>query len=304
MSGMFHATGFGARRMASFEETLPALERISKSFAEAPSRVPEAIRADIVFKIGRAYQDWGDVERSEAPLASSVPVLRAHVEAPHLRALIAQALGRSASVRGDHEEANRHFREALELDKAAWADSPSIVYRYSELAGNLSMQGRFDEAEAVLGSMPSIGPVRGQTRGDPMQYAEAALIARARVKLDRKDPAAALALLPRDRTDIEDYPYEHRNLLRGAALCGVGQARDGLPLLETYTEHFAEQSFAHHPAVAHWRAVAGLCALDAGNPQRATGLADSARQAFARQPGVSPYYKAPLLDLEKRLARK
>jgi hypothetical protein len=33
-------------------------------------------------------------------------------------------------------------------------------------------------------------------------------------------------------------------------------------------------------------------------------LAELARQAFARQPGVSPYYKAPLLTLEKRLARR
>jgi hypothetical protein len=44
-------------------------------------------------------------------------------------------------------------------------------------------------------------------------------IARARVKLDRGDPAAALALLPPDHGEIEDWTYEDRRLLRGAALC-------------------------------------------------------------------------------------
>ena len=304
MTSMFHSTTFGARRMASFEETLGTLESIRRRFDEAPSRVPEAIRAGVDYQMGWVYLGWGDVERSHMLLASSLPVLRAQAEDPHTQGLIAQALGRLAMTRGDHEEADRQFRAALELDKIAWAESPVISFRYSELAGNLSMQGRFDEAEAVLASVPHIAPVRGQTKGDPMVYAEGVFIARARVKLDRRDPAAALALLPRDRSDIEDFPHEHRNLLRGAAMCGLGKARDGLPLMETYTEKVAEESFAYHPHVAHWRAVTGLCALDAGNRPRAMELAESARQAFTQQAGVSSYYKAPLLALEKRLARR
>ena len=178
------------------------------------------------------------------------------------------------------------------------------VHRYSHLARNLSMQGRFDEAEAVLASVPNIDPVRGQTMGDPMSYAAVPFLARSRVKLDRGDPAAALALLPPDRADIDDFPFEHRRLLRGAALCALGRAREGLALMETYTEKAAEETFAYHPGVAHWRAVTGSCALDAGNRPRAMELAELARQAFTRQPGVSPYYKAPLLTLEKRLASR
>ena len=166
-----------------------------------------------------------------------------------------QALGVSAMDRGDHEEAAGHLGEALEINKAAWGDCPCIVVRYALLARNLSMQGRFDEAEAVLASVPNIGPMRGQTVVDPMSYADAPLLARARVKLDRGDPAAALALLPPDRDDLDDWPHEHRRLLRGAALCALGRAREGLPLMDTHTEKFAEESFAYHPRVAHWRAV-------------------------------------------------
>jgi hypothetical protein len=74
--------------------------------------------------------------------------------------------------------------------------------------------------------------------------------------------------------------------------------------MDAHTENLVGATFASHPRVAHWRAVTGLCALDAGNRRRAMALAELARQAFTQQPRVSPYYKAPLLTLEKRLARR
>ena len=139
---------------------------------------------------------------------------------------------------------------------------------------------------------------------DPFLYATAPVMARAMVKLDRGEPAAALALLPPDQGDNDDFPFEHRQLQRGAALCALGRAGEGLPLMETYTENFAEEWLAYHPYVAYWRAVAGSCALAAGDRRRATELAELVRRAFTQQPSVSPYYKAPLLALEKRLARR
>jgi tetratricopeptide (TPR) repeat protein len=304
MYAMFQATILQSKRMASFEEALAALERIAKRFEEPPSRVPEAIRSLIDFQIGSLYQAWGDVQRAQVLLASAVPALRARTEDPHTHGWIEQALGRSAMDRGEHDEADRHFRAALELDKVAWPNCPCMVFRYTELARNLSMQGRFDEAEAVLASVPDIA-MRGQAKGYSATYAEATSQARARAKLDRGEPAAALALLPPDRADIEldDFAHEHRRLVRGAVLCALGRAREGLPLVEAYAGKFAEESFAYHPQVAHWRAIAGLCALDAGDRPRAMELAESARQAFTKQPRVSPYYRAPLLTLEKRLAR-
>ena len=297
-------TIFLSRRLISFEEALGTLERIRKRLDEPSSRVPEAIRARIDFAIGSLHLGWGDFERGSELLASSAPVLQAQAEDPNTHGDIATSLAWSAMHRGDHEEADRHLRAAIELDRVAWPDGPGRVYRYSDLARNLSMQGRFDEAEAVLASAPNVGTVPGQTVGDPMVYAAVVFLARARVKLDRAEPTAALALLPPDRADIDDYPFEDRRLLRGAALCALGRAREGLPLMETYTERAAKESFAYHPGVAHWRAVTGLCALDVGNRPRATELAGLARQAFTRQPGVSPYFKAPLLTLEKRLARR
>jgi serine/threonine-protein kinase len=304
MTHMFRSTTSQSRRVVSFDEALAALERIRKRFDEAPSRVPEVIRAQIDFALALLYQDWGDLERSRAFSASSVPVLRSQAEEPMTRGQFSFHLGLLAMDQAEHAQADRHFRDAIELGKLAVGNSPLLVFHHTHLARNLSMQGRFDEAETVLAAVPSMGPIPGQTVGDPMTYVAAVFLARARVKLDRAVPAAALALLPPDRPDIEDYPFEHRNLLRGAALCALGKAREGLPLMEAHTVKAAEESFAYHPRVAHWRAVTGLCALDAGNRQRAVELAGLARQAFTHQPVVSPYYKAPLLVLEQRLARR
>lgn len=55
MHGMF----IDSRRMVSFEEAFATLERIRKRFDEPSSRVPEAIRAGIEFKIGSLHWHWG-----------------------------------------------------------------------------------------------------------------------------------------------------------------------------------------------------------------------------------------------------
>jgi len=303
MTHMFAST-FEFGRAVSFKEALATLERLRKRLEEASFRVPEGIWAQIDFALAVIYQHWGDLERGRAFLASSVPVLRSRVEEPLTRGQAALFLGLSAMDRGDHTEADEYLQEALELGKLARGNSPGIVFLYTHWARNLSMQERFDEAETVLASAPNDRPIRGQKTGDPTTHVAAAVLARARVKLDRGDPAAALALLPPDQADIDDLPFEHRRLLRGAALCALGRAREGLPLMETHTDKAAEELVAYHPHVAHWRAVTGLCALDAGNRPRARELAGLAKRAFERQPLVSRYYTAPLLTLENRLARR
>jgi len=143
-----------------------------------------------------------------------VPVLRSQTEAPRTHYFAATRLGMLAMDRGEHEEADRHLREALELAKIVEGNTGFMVFRYTWLARNLSMQGRFEEAEAVLALVPNVIPIVG-SKADPLWFAEALPIARARVKLDRGDPAAALALLPPDRGDMEDFTSEDRRLLRG-----------------------------------------------------------------------------------------
>jgi tetratricopeptide (TPR) repeat protein len=286
-SSMYSMSTTEAKRMISFEEALATLSRIKNRFDEPSSRVPESIRARVDFALATVYLQGGVLEPARALLASSVPVRRSQTEAPSTHYFAANWLGVSAMDRGEHEEADRHLREALELGKVVEGNTSFMVFRYTLLARNLSMQGRFEEAEAVLASAPPVAPASGGEERDHVVFRGLA-IARARVKLDRGDPAAALALLPPDHGDIEDFTYEDRRLLRGAALCALGRWRDGLPLMETHTQKLAEDSSALHSGLARWRATTGLCALDAGDHRRAVELAELARQALTQQPGVSP----------------
>jgi serine/threonine-protein kinase len=291
-----------SRRMIPFEEASASLDRIKKRFDDPSSRVPDAIRARIEFSLGQMYQDWGDVERGHTHFEASAATLLSHAEAPFTRMIIMIYLGLSAMDRGEHQQADKQLRDALELAKVVVGPRPTIASRYWQVARNLSMQGRFDEAEAVLMSVPNVAPLHGAIVA-PMSYADSIPLALALVKLDRKEPAAALALLPPEQGDIDDYVFQDRRLLRGAALCALGRAREGLPLMETHTDAAARESYAYHPHVAYWRATTGLCALDAGDRGRAVELAALAREAFTRQPGVSPYYKAQLAQLNRKLRR-
>ena len=98
--------------------------------------------------------------------------------------------------------------------------------------------------------------------------------------------------------------------IRGEALCRQGYATEGLTLLEAHLSDLTADHYEYDPRLAWLRAITGNCALDAGGAsgarrdaaqRRATELATLARETFARQPGVSGYYKAPYHQLAKRL---
>lgn len=56
------------------------------------------------------------------------------------------------------------------------------------------------------------------------------------------------------------------------------------------------------PWLANDWAGLGLCELSAGNRAQAEALAQRAPHAITGQPGVSPYYKAASIELDRRLA--
>ena len=71
--------------------------------------------------------------------------------------------------------------------------------------------------------------------------------------------------------------------------------------------HLAEEFFVRFrspnaPQLARLRAIAGLCALAIGERKRAEEMAALSRRTFEAQPGVSPYFKKPLAQLEEQLA--
>jgi hypothetical protein len=84
----------------------------------------------------------------------------------------------------------------------------------------------------------------------------------------------------------------------------LGAPALALPILVESIQSISVFSSDQDPGVARMRAVAGLCAMTAGNRASALAFAAQARAAFTTQPGVSPYYKAPLFKLERSLGLK
>jgi hypothetical protein len=160
-------------------------------------------------------------------------------------------------------------------------------------AWNLMMQGRYDEAERELEASPASLPL---------------VSAKALIRVERGDARGALELLDTIQLQpnalLEETLKDEILVTRGRALCSLGRAGEGLPMLEEVIARLAGKQYAHSPYVAHLRSVAGTCALRAGGRDKAVVLADLSRQAFAAQPGVSPYYKAPLQQLESALDRR
>ena len=161
------------------------------------------------------------------------------------------------------------------------------------------MQGRYRQALEFLAAAPSFQPVQGMA-SDGKQTHTLIETARARLALDAGDPGSALKILPASEPPKTALGSDYWRT-RGEAMCASGKLTDGLTEMLSVIDIRAADRYEFDPTLARDRAVAGLCALAVGQPALAKALAKLARDAFKSQPGVSPYFKAPLLRLEQGL---
>jgi tetratricopeptide (TPR) repeat protein len=271
----------------------------SQSALAIRNGMPRSISALLILDLAQLDAWSGRIEEAHRLLKNASPDLRPAIESPAARMDLAYANGFSAMYLGRHREADSQLREALEMATLVYgANGPEAWPYYQSLAMNLRMQGRFDDAASVLSTAPSLQPVRGTT-GHPDAPAIELRVARARVELDRGNPAAAIRLLPEVGDgfgSLSDY-----GSVRGELLCALGQPREGLTQIESFLEEVTPVWYEYDPDIARSRAVAGLCALAAGDRPKAVELADKARDAFAHQPSLSVYFRAPSERLDRLL---
>jgi len=288
-------------RQVSLQEASGALERNRSFLINRGPLVPASIKARIDLELGGVYRGWGNVALAEPLILKSAALLTAQAESLHDKWSLSYDGGLVALLAGRHDDAAKLLGQVIDL-RARRGEGlhPWAAYDFMWAARNLSMQGKFDEAESLLSSAPAFGELKGGG-SDSSGYAFVRPKALAAIKLERGDAHSALKLLPPETVDgPATLPFDDR-LLRGEILCAVGRRADGLDRLEAGLKAQDGQVYEHHPALARARAVTGLCALSAGQTTRARVLAALARQAFTVQPNVSPYFKAPLRELEGRL---
>ena len=238
----------------------------------------------------------GLVEAGYAQLTETVSLLR-RLE-PQKRGGF--CLGLAAIGAGQPVVAERELAGAIaHQSKGQTTPSPETIPLYAALAENRLMVGNVAGARAALDSGPAVTRLAGTDNARTLVYTHSVSTMLAMIELEAQTPQAGLHALQ----GVPDDSQSHNDVvvLRGALLCAAEQREDGLAALRRGIEHLAAISHPHSPTLAMARARAGLCALGAGQPQAAATWAVQARDAFAAQPNVSPYYKAPLARLESAL---
>ena len=290
-----------------YADALPTVQRALQALQNDAGLLPAALKADVQFRLGWMNSRWGQVQEARQQLAQSVPVLQQDAAlAAQLEPWILWATGHAALQAGDHALAARQFGQHLAFrQRIGMASHPWTAWTYAMLAHNLGMQGQVAQALALIGSAPAFdAPSPGSVGGD--EPVTDLRLTQAHWLLEQGDAERALALLPPDAADASadfsaDAAAIDRRLLRGRALCALGQPAQGLTLQLQRIQAIAPGHYAHSPELARARALAGLCALQAGKRSEAAQLAALAQAAFDQQPDVSPYFKQALVALQQRL---
>jgi len=289
--------------LISFDEASSTMDRLRTFTARPDLGIPEAIAAKIDLHLGWLELCWGNVDSAERLIASAAARLQPPADALLDRYQLTNAQASVAWMRGDHVKADRLYRELAELRRRmGHGDVPFAAEDFQSIAENLSMSGKFLEALAFLDTAPRFKQVEGMAAGGE-RTADLIDEARARVLIDSGSAAAAINLIPAEDGPMTGFDDGLRRL-RGEAQCALGQRGEGLARLLSVIQFYGPERHPASPQIARDRAVAALCAVRAGKRALAEGLARQAREAFARQPAVSPYFKAPLVAVERELGLK
>lgn len=211
-----------------------------------------------------------------------------------------------AMATGQHQRAHALLQERIGLRiRAGDGGAPFASYDWVQLSHNAVMQGDVAAAKAVLLRAPQFKPLVGDLHGSGMADSNASAEQWARIRLHEADAAAALAVLSAsyglEPAEYRSEPTLAPHALRGEVLCAAGRPAQGLPYLQATISATEPALSPAAPALARLRAVAGRCALPAGDRASAAQWAARARTAFVAQAPVSDWYRLPLHGLDRAL---
>jgi tetratricopeptide (TPR) repeat protein len=284
-------------------DVVEVIEASRDSLRRQTIPVPEWMTAQIDLHLAQAKSDYGEIEAASLLIAEADPWLSKLPESPVETFDRVRIKGDVAMQSGLHDVAEGFVLQTEAIRRSRFAGGhPYVAWDYIVRALNLLMSGRPEDAYDILMQAPRFDLAHDGS-ANPDIFNQLVREGRARIALDRGKPQVALALLPDGpEGDSERGVYPTAlQIIRGEALCANGQIETGLRLLLVQDLRYGHTQHPKSPYLAYTRSQAGLCALKAGDKRLAAILAREARAAFVAQPKVSPYYKAPLKQLEEEL---
>jgi tetratricopeptide (TPR) repeat protein len=294
----------------SFSQAIAELERCVSELSSSLVPVPKGMISQVQVWIGDLMVDAGNVDAGLKLEEIHAPILKAYRDNPRNRQLLGEEMGGALALAGQHEAAERWYLEKLEAVQQLFPNKRGpIVSAYEDLFLNRIYWGHLDDAESAI-KLASREVQTGHMGSEPSWASRAVRAMQARLYLSRGEAIQALSSIRDSRAITTPF-------LEGEALCAAGQPSHGLSLLQDalgrlggadwyfedgHTRGIDE--YPHAPWAARRRSIAGLCAVAVGDRATALRFAAQARSAFVAQPQVSPYFKAPLIKLERALGLK
>lgn len=289
----------------TYREAREQINSARATVAAWSSSLPQRVLAEIDWSLGVLELRYGNVMAANELMPAAVSILLSSTDSPLKRWEYAAASGLLAMKLGRHDEAEVLIREGLDMRRRARRDeAPFTASSWFFAARNRLMRGDAEGAENLLRQAPAFAPLRGARV--PPDYAGMVSFGLAQIRFERGDVAGASATLPPTYGTSPEWDQGNDQApfaLRGQIQCSNGNLRDGLRALMSSIDHVARIVSENDPGLAQTRAAAGLCALKAGDHKLARDLAESSRRAFLAQADVSPWYKAPLAELDRALGR-
>ena len=291
---------------ANYTQTMSVLDDVSEFLRSRASWLPPEVLAEVEVYRADASCYWGEMALAKQLLETNGPLVLQSKRSLRAQAFILPALVGCAMGFGDHDAADRYARQLMETQIKMGAGSvPWAAGHWWAIAINLSMQGRHHEAEDLLLKAPAFDNAREDT--DSM-HADVIPLGLLQVRLDSGDFPRAQQTLPsnwpprKNASRQQQTGIAYMQALYGELMCASGQQKIGLEYLHLAEDFFVSFRSPNSPQLAQLRAIAGLCALAIGERKRAEEMAALSRRTFEAQPGVSPYFKKPLAQLEEQLA--
>ena len=110
---------------ASYSETIAVLDGVSAYLRSRASSIPAEVLAEVDYYRARAYLEWGEYGLARPLLESSAAVLLRSRQSLTWQARLASVHGWCAMHLGEHETADRFFREALDAETRLGRGQPS-----------------------------------------------------------------------------------------------------------------------------------------------------------------------------------